>query len=751
MSNTPKKSKEQRYQDNIKKEILEFFEVNNDRSFSLNQLIKAFAVRDREMKVLMGHLCEKLLKERMLIKLENGSYQLDNQESYLEGVIDHVNPRFAFVRVEGRDDDIYIDAKNMRGAIDGDTVKVQIWAASRRNKNQEGEVLEIKQRRNDEIVGTIQLTDFHGFVTPDSKKLYEDIYIPKGYQGHSVDGDKVIVKVKAWPIGGKKMEARVIEVLGKAGENNTEMHAILAEFGLPYKFEESIEKEANAISTTISAAEIKKRKDFREILTFTIDPADAKDFDDALSIHFLENGNTEVGVHIADVTHYVQPNTELEKEAANRATSVYLVDRTIPMLPEKLSNNLCSLRPYEDKLTFSAVFEMDQNAHIVKEWFGRTIIHSDKRFAYEEAQQVLDNEDDTYKKELQTLNNLAHKLRKARFKAGSVNFDTVEVKFVLDENGKPLGITPKIRKDAHKLIEEFMLLANKRVAEFVFNQKKTDPRNTMVYRVHEPPNPEKLITFAKFALKFGYKIDPNNVSSTLNALMEGVDGKPEQNVMESLAVRTMAKARYSTNPLGHFGLAFPFYSHFTSPIRRYPDMMAHRLLQHYLDKGEPVSPEAWEAKCKYSSDRERLANEAERASIKYKQVEFMSLHDEQEFEGIISGVTEFGLFVEIISTACEGLVRMIDLTSDYFEHDPDNYRLVGKSTGKIYTFGDKVTVKVKECNISRRSMDLILLNQGPNHRDKAVSHHNKREQFGRGAKIPPKVRKKGGDMGRRRR
>jgi ribonuclease R len=751
MEKSPKKTKEQRYQDNIKREIFEFFQVNDDRSFSVNQINKAFAVHDREMKVMVGHLMEKLLKERMLKKTDDNTYTIDNQEDYLEGIVDHVNARFAFVRVEGREDDIYLDLKNMKGALDGDRVKVKIWSSSQRAKNMEGEVLEIVERRNDEIVGTLQLTDFHGFVTPDSKKLYEDIYIPKGYQSTAADGDKVIVKVKTWASNGKKTEGRVIEVLGKAGENNTEMHAILAEFGLPYKFESDVEADANRISTQITETEIKKRRDFRGITTFTIDPADAKDFDDALSIQFLENGNIEVGVHIADVTHFVQPNSILEKEAANRATSVYLVDRTIPMLPEKLSNGLCSLRPNEDKLTFSAVFELDPEAKVIKEWFGRTIIHSDRRFAYEEAQQVLEGESTDYANELKILNDLAHKLRKARFKAGSVNFDTVEVKFVLDENGKPLGITPKIRKDAHKLIEEFMLLANKKVAEFVYNKKKTEPRNTMVYRVHEPPNPEKLLTFSKFAAKFGYKIDPNNVSSTLNKLMEGVDGKPEQNVMESLAVRTMAKARYSTNPIGHFGLAFPFYSHFTSPIRRYPDMMAHRLLQHYLDGGDPVQADAWEIKCKYSSDRERLANEAERASIKYKQVEFMSLHEEQEFEGIISGVTEFGLFVEIISTTCEGLVRMIDLTADYFEHDADNYRLVGKSSGKVYTFGDKVTVKVKECNISRRSMDLILLNQGPNHRDKAVARTSPKEAFGRGSRIPPKVKKKGGESGRRRR
>jgi ribonuclease R len=745
MNNSPKKTKEDRFLDGIRKELFEFFQINDDRSFSLNQILKAFAIRERDMKITYGHILEKMVKERMLIKSGENTYLLDNQEDYCQGMVDHVNARFAFIRVEGRDDDIYVESKFLKGAIDGDIVKVKMWqGTSRRSKNIEGEVLEIISRRSDEIVGTIQLTSFHGFVTPNSKKLYDDIYVPKGYQGHAEDGDKVIVKVQAWPQGAKKMEARVIQVLGKPGENNAEMHAILAEFGLPINFDPIVEAEAKRISTEISVAEIKKRKDFRGITTFTIDPADAKDFDDALSIKHLKNGNVEVGVHIADVTHYVTPGSELEKEAANRATSVYLVDRTIPMLPEKLSNNLCSLRPNEDKLTFSAVFELDEFANIKSEWFGRTIIHSDMRFAYEEAQEILDGKEGGFSKDLLKLNALAHQLKKSRFSQGSINFETVEVKFVLDEKGKPLGITPKVRKDAHKLIEEFMLLANKKVAEYVYNLKKDEPRNTMVYRVHELPNPEKLLTFSKFAAKFGYKVDPNKVATSLNSLMENVAGKPEQNVMESLAVRTMAKARYSTNPLGHFGLAFPFYSHFTSPIRRYPDMMAHRLLQHYIDKEAPQAPEMWESKCKYSSDREKLASEAERASIKYKQVEFMSMQEDRAFEGIISGVAEFGIFVEITETACEGLVRMVDLMSDYFEYDAENFRIVGKGSGKVYTFGDKVVVKVKECNIARRSMDLTLVEpeDGKFHKKNISSRDRRAETFGRTNKGPGDKQKK---------
>ncbi len=752
MSKSINNPKENRFLLALQRELLGFFEANEGEKFSLNQILKYMNVNDRQMKLNVANQIDKMLLDKKLTKDENFLYSYDSTEIDFDGVLDHVNARFGFVRVANQDSDIYVDTKYLNGALDGDTVKVRTWENSSRKNNKEGEVIEIIERRNNEIVGNIQLTNFHGFVTPDSKKLYEDIFVPKGYQGHAVDGDKVIVKIKNWATGSKKSEGNIIEVLGKAGENNAEMHAILAEFGLPIHFPKEVETEADKIPVKITDRDIKSRKDFREITTFTIDPVDAKDFDDALSIQYFDNGLIEIGVHIADVTHYVRPNTLLEKEASMRATSVYLVDRTVPMLPEKLSNGLCSLRPNEDKLTFSAVFQLDELGNIHEQWFGRTVIHSNHRFSYEAAQEVLEGTvEGPYKKELETMNTLAKLLKAKRFEAGSINFETVEVKFVLDPSGKPLGVKPKIRKDAHKLIEEFMLLANKKVAEFVYNLKRTDPRDTMVYRVHEPPNPDKILTFAKFATRFGYKIEPNNIAKTLNSMMENVEGKPEQNIMESLAVRTMSKARYSTNPIGHFGLAFPFYSHFTSPIRRYPDMMAHRMLQHYLDGGATLPIEPNELACKHSSDREKLATEAERASIKYKQVEFMSFKDDEEFDGIVSGVTDFGIFVEITEFACEGLVRMADLTSDYFDYDADNYRIVGQRTNKTFTFGDKVRVKVKECNISRRALDFYLLDQGPNQRVKPVGHRNTKEVFGRYDKKEPKHKKKGGDNARRRR
>jgi ribonuclease R len=580
----------------------------------------------------------------------------------------------------------------------------------------------------------------YAFVVASSKKIYGDIFVSKNDLKNAQHGDKVIVKITKYAEEERKMEGIVAEVLGKSGENNTEMHAILAEFGLPISFPVNIEKEADNIPTKISSSEIKKRRDFRKITTFTIDPVDAKDFDDALSFEFLDNGNYEIGVHIADVTHYVTPESALEQEAFMRATSVYLVDRVVPMLPEKLSNGLCSLRPNEDKLTFSAVFEVTPQAKVVKEWFGRTVIHSDKRFSYEEAQEELlvisdsllvtgnQNGDDNieeslttnnqspitnnFNKELNILNQLAHKLRDERFAKGAVNFETVEVKFQLDEDGKPLGVYQKVRVDAHKLIEEFMLLANKKVAEYVFNLKKTEPRNTMVYRTHDAPDPEKLKNFSTFAKRFGYNVDTEvaRISASFNTLMHDVEGKPEQNILENLAVRTMSKAKYSTDPIGHFGLAFPFYSHFTSPIRRYPDMMAHRMLQHYLDGGQPLERGPWELRCKHSSEREKMAAEAERASIKYKQVEYMSMMDEEKvWDGIISGVAEFGIFVEITETASEGMIRMMDLKDDFYEYDRENYRIIGQRNGKVYTFGDKLQVKVKECNLARRSMDLLLV------------------------------------------
>jgi ribonuclease R len=484
----------------------------------------------------------------------------------------------------------------------------------------------------------------------------------------------------------------------------------MAEFDLPFRFTPQVLQESEKISEGINAEEIRRRRDFREILTFTIDPADAKDFDDAISFRVLENGHYEIGVHIADVTHYVHSGTNLDDDAFDRATSVYLVDRTVPMLPERLSNELCSLRPHEDKLTFAAVFEMDERANVLTEWFGRTIIHSDHRFSYEDAQEVLETGSGPHSKELKILNGLHHILRKQRFQKGAVNFESTEVKFKLDEKGKPLAVIPKIRKDAHKLIEEFMLLANRAVATFVFKMKKGQDKNTFVYRTHDAPNPEKVEDFAKFATQFGHKINVHDgsISRSLNHLMEEIEGKPEQDVLQALAVRAMAKAKYTTDPIGHFGLAFDHYTHFTSPIRRYPDMMVHRLLQHYLDNGKPVNKKEYEDKCVHSSEREKRAADAERASIKYKQVEFMSTAEKRPYRGIITGVTDFGIFVEITETRCEGMVRLADMKDDYYEFEEKNFRVIGRRRKKVYRLGDEVVVRVKKTDVDRRLIDLTF-------------------------------------------
>ena len=540
--------------------------------------------------------------------------------------------------------------------------------------------------------------------------MFHDIYVHVNDLAGAKHNDKVIVKVTQWPERDKKPEGVVTRVLGKAGEHNAEIHSIIAEFGLPLEFPEAIEAEAETISDKITAREIKKRKDFRDITTFTIDPFDAKDFDDALSLRPLPNGNTEVGIHIADVTHYVAMKTALEEEAVDRATSVYLVDRTIPMLPERLSNGLCSLRPNEEKLTFSAVFELDGEGEIKSEWFGRTIIYSDRRFTYEEAQERLETQEGDFHEEILQLDTLAKKLKQDRFKKGAVNFESVEVKFKLDEDGKPLGIIPKERKDAHKLIEEFMLLANKRVAEFIFKQATQANPVTFVYRTHDDPDPEKLDTLATFAKRFGHQLDfeKKGISHNLNHLVDRVEGKPEQNVLQQLAIRTMAKARYSTNEKGHFGLSFAHYTHFTSPIRRYPDMMVHRLLQHYLDGGKSVDRDEYEQLCLHASEREKRAADAERASIKYKQVEFMSMVEDKVFDGIVSGVTEWGIYVEITETKCEGMVRISDLGDDYYEFDEQNYRVIGRRNKRMITLGDGVKVSVKATDIDRRTIDLTL-------------------------------------------
>ncbi|MCP9762394.1 ribonuclease R [Lacihabitans soyangensis] len=705
-----------------KEQIHTFFKENTDRNYTMNDLYNYLDVYDSEEKIFVKLILEDLVDEGKIMSVGGSRFVINNEpkKAHITGKVDFVNPKFAFIRFDENESDIFVSSDDLNGALDGDTVSVKIIGQRKNGKNPEGRVVEVLTRGRDEVVGKIKVFANYALVSPDNKGFHESVFVAKDQINGAETNDLVIVKILKFPENHVQASGSVVEILGKAGDNDAEMHAIMAEFGLPIKFPDEVHNEAEAISEVITETEIKKRRDFRETLTFTIDPADAKDFDDAISYKVLENGNYEIGVHIADVSHYLQPNTKLEAEAYRRATSVYLVDRTIPMLPEKLSNNLCSLRPNEDKLVFSAVFEMNHSAQVVGEWFGRAVIHSDRRFAYEEAQEIIEdteNKEPVYDPILKNLNRMALILRKERFNKGAFNFETNETKFNLDEKGRPIGVFQKVRKDAHKLIEEFMLLANKHVAQFVYNiAKKKDKEAeayTMVYRVHEPPNPTKMETFAKFANKLGFVVKTGStaaLSKSLNGLMTEIEGSPVQNVLESLAVRTMSKARYSTQNLGHFGLAFDHYSHFTSPIRRYPDVMAHRMLQHYLDGGKSLPADDYEDKCKHSSDQEKLAAEAERASIKYKQVEYMSYQSRSDiFNGVVTGVADFGIFVEIENTGCEGMVRLADLTDDFYEYDADNFRVVGRRKGKIIGFGNTVRVKIKATDLEKRSMDLELI------------------------------------------
>lgn len=716
-----KKSQDDKHQiGRLRSAILNLFEENPGRAYSIKQLTKKLVLKKRDDIKTATFLVYELEEDGKLKELPNGSYvsaqAAGSKTGGVTGIVDHVNPRFAYIRIGEDKKDIYVKTSDLGSAVDGDTVTVSVFS-KRSGANPEGKVTGVIKRGRTRFAGRVELSRNAAFVVPDYRKMHQDFYVHSEDINGAKNNDKVIIEVVEWASGEKNPVAKIVNVLGSAGENEAEIHSIMAEFGLPFNFPEKVERESEKIDEGFTQAEIKKRWDFRDILTFTIDPEDAKDFDDALSFEYLPDGHYRIGVHIADVTHYVHPDSELEKEAYDRATSVYLVDRTIPMLPERLSNGLCSLRPKEDKFTFSAVFEMDKHAHIRKEWFGRTVIHSDHRFSYEGAQEVLETKQGVFVNELNTLNELAHHLRKERFKNGAVNFEATEVKFKLDEKGKPLAVIPKVRKDAHKLIEEFMLLANKQVARFIYNMKKGEERNTFVYRTHDNPDPEKLQNFATFARQFGHKlnVEGNGVSRSLNKLMDEVEGKPEQNVLQSLAVRAMAKAKYTTEAKGHFGLAFDHYSHFTSPIRRYPDMMAHRLLQHYLDKGKSVNKKEFEERCLHSSEREKRAADAERASIKYKQVEYMSMMDKSKtYDGIISGVTEWGIFIEIIETKCEGMIRLADMEDDFYEFDEKSYSVVGRRRRKIYTLGDQVRVKIKKTDVDRRTIDLVFARDGQN-------------------------------------
>ncbi|HEX9649702.1 MAG TPA: ribonuclease R [Cyclobacteriaceae bacterium] len=707
-----KKIKKVRRSD-IANDIQQLLNSNLSSALSIKQITKKLGYRDKIQKNMVPETLFDLERSGSVQRLRNGSFKSTREAKLLTGVVDHVNPKFAYIISEESEDDIWVRTDDLNFAINGDTVSVQVYP-QKHGKKPEGKVKQIIQRGKDEWVGRVEISKNYAFVIPDNKRIYCDVFIASEDINKARSRDKVIVKILNWPSAEKKNpKGEIIRVLGPAGENEAEIHSIMAQFELPFEFPDKVLAESERIPEKISRDEISSRRDFRNILTFTIDPEDAKDFDDAISLQTLENGNTEIGVHIADVTHFLREDTVLDKEAFDRATSVYLVDRTIPMLPERLSNGVCSLNPNEDKLTFSAVFEMDDKATVKRQWFGKTIIHSDKRFAYEQAQEIIESGSGEFSDELVKLNELARKLRKDRFANGAINFETIEVKFRLDEKGKPLEVYPKERKDAHKLIEEFMLLANKKVAEFIFKKKSGGNKSsTFVYRTHDSPDPDKIKAFSIFARKFGYqmKLEESSISRSLNSLIDAIEGKPEQNVLESLAIRTMAKAKYTTEPDPHFGLAFMHYTHFTSPIRRYPDVMVHRLLFLYLQNGKSPDEEEYEDKCEHSSEREKRAAEAERASIKYKQVEFMQTRLGEEFDGIVSGVTEWGVFVEMIETKCEGMIRISEIRDDFYEFDEENFRIVGVRNKRIITLGDDIKVKVVKTDIDRRTIDLEMIN-----------------------------------------
>lgn len=692
--------------------VSDLIEKSGNKPMNYKQVAANLNLADPESRDAIRDILQEEARTGLFREVEKGKYALKELKAFVVGRVDMTADGSAFIVPEDEfEDDIYIAPRKLRQALHGDRVKVHTYE-KRRGKRKEGEVVEILERARTEFTGTITISPRFAFLIADDRKMLHDIFIPLADLNGAKDGEKVVVAITEWPQDSKNPVGKVTYVLGKKGENNTEMNAILADFGFPLEFPSAVEQEATAFSAQIPPDEIANRRDFRPTTTFTIDPADAKDFDDAISFQQLPNGNYEIGVHIADVAHYVRPESALDKEAFERGTSVYLVDRVIPMLPERLSNDLCSLRPREDRLVFSAVFEMDKNANVIHEWFGRGIIHSDRRFSYEEAQEIIEQQTGEFSKELQTLNELAYILRDRKFKHGAISFETTEVKFHLDESGKPLGVYVKERKDAHKLIEDFMLLANKRVAEFIGKQGKGNSKKTFVYRVHDVPKEESITAFAQFAARFGYKINTKSDRETarsLNALMERVEGTKEQNVLTTLAIRSMAKAIYTTKKTSHYGLAFDYYTHFTSPIRRYPDVMVHRLLDHYLSGGKSVNAEAYEKSCEHASQMEKKAADAERASVKYKQAEFLQDQVGEVYLGIISGVTEWGMYVEIEENKCEGMVRLRDITDDFYALDEKNYAIIGQRKKKRYQLGDEVQIRVKKVDLSKRQIDFTLV------------------------------------------
>lgn len=704
-------------------QILKIIAKDANKTFNYKQIAAALNVNDTKSRNEIIKELNRLKQKGKIEEAERGKFKIIAKSEYYEGTVDMTSRKTGYFICDELEHDVFIPFQNLNHALDKDKVKVYVYNR-RSSRKPEAEVLEILERDKTEFVGVIDIQKNFAFVTTANNKMYTDIFIPKDKIGEAENGDVVLVTMEDWPKKADSPFGSVIKVLGKPGEHNTEIHAILAEYGLPYDFPIEVEAYAKKIDTSITQDEIDKRRDMRKTLTFTIDPKDAKDFDDALSFEVLENGNYEIGIHIADVSHYLKEGTILDDEAYNRATSVYLVDRVVPMLPEVLSNFACSLRPHEEKYTFSAVFQLNHKAEIVDSWFGRTVTYSDQRFAYEEAQSIIETKSDIIPAEISLtgeayqvpkpiveatlkLDELAKILRKKRMQAGAISFDKVEVKFNLNEEAEPVGVFFKVSKDANHLIEEFMLLANRKVAEFIGKQKKT-----FVYRIHDEPNEDKLFNLQALISKFGYKLDlrdKKDISKSLNQLMQDVNGKKEQNLIDTLAIRTMSKAKYSTENIGHYGLAFDYYSHFTSPIRRYPDVMVHRLLQFYLDGGKSASAEEFEEKCEHSSTMEYLATQAERDSIKYMQVKYMQDHKDEEFLGVVSGATEWGIYVEIIENKCEGMCRIREIKDDYYTFDDKQYALVGEISKNIIQLGDEVYVKVKNADLVKKQLDFTYL------------------------------------------
>ena len=713
----PKKKKNKQYKkelrdrDALKNKITGLFSNNPARTWNHKQVAGLLNMTGKEDKKEIEKVLRELKKEARLEEIRPGKYKFRSRSGFITGTVDMTAYGNAYVVSDELDEDVYVSETNLHHALNGDKVKVYLFAR-RRDRRLEGEVVEILERKRKTFVGVVTITGHYAFLVPDNRLMPYDIFIPRSRLNGAKNGQKAIARITKWPEKVKNPFGEIVEVLGNPGEHETEIHAILAEFELPAKFTPEVERAAEQIPDRITKKDLEGRRDFRRVTTFTIDPADAKDFDDALSIRFLKDGNVEVGVHIADVTHYVRPGMLLDREAYDRATSVYLVDRVVPMLPEHLSNGVCSLNPHEDKLTFSAVFKMTPDARVVDSWFGKTVINSDRRYAYEEAQEIIEKKKGDLSKEILTLHRMAQILRKRRFQQGSLDIERVEVKFDIDEKGTPLGVFFKVSREANQLIEEFMLLANRHVAELV--GKKIcggGKKKVFVYRVHDKPKEDRLESFTRIAAKLGYEVHAESrkaLSQSMNRLIKQVVGKPEQNLIETLALRAMAKAVYTTKNIGHYGLAFDYYTHFTSPIRRYPDMMVHRLLEHYLRGGKTVDEEEYEGKCRHASEMERKAIDAERASIKYKQVEYLADKVGEVYDGIIAGVTDWGIYVEINENKCEGMIPIRELNDDFYEFDEENYTITGRRKGRRFQLGDPIRVEIYRVNLEKRQLDLLL-------------------------------------------